>query len=640
MVQGAGAPGAGALSMLLPDRSMRRLFTPLIAAFLAFAPPALAQTTTANKGLTLPVVGSSVNIWGGILNNDLQNIDSALGGSALIAITGNTTLLPSPLLQNTNYTFTGTISSLAAITFPAYSGSIIVKNATTGGYAITVGVAGSGTQVTIPNGQTVVMWSDGANFNSPFVAGMTVGAVAASGSGTEYTFQDHSNLVFYAGNSAGTVLPSAAINGGFASNTAGSECGDIDFPIYISGAPSIIAMNGCVGGHPSFTPSAGSTWNLGGIGQSWWNEYVQAIYDEGGNVIAQPSNYSDGFFQNYSLMAGQITGSVGTGAAFYDSLGNLMAEMDASPSGASVNHVELFSQVTGAFPSVQAKCGDAHCALQIIGQGDLGVIILPPMGGSGGLRVGAALAEEGSGAINAGTGLWVANNQAVAGQGQFVGVFGAIAATAGNVGELIAVNCPNTGGNTVSFTNGSANIASANTPPVGCPVTLTDAGGSLPTNFATATNYYVVSSVPATSFQVAVLPGGTAIVAGSAGSGVPSAGYSAIETSAGVTVLAGINLTNGDWDCNAAKYWIPATGTTSTVQKAAITTSSNTMPVEPHTSMVDLEVAFPASLPQNILMGPTRFLLATPTEVYLLSQPTFAVSTATGDGELRCRRTH
>lgn len=76
---------------------------------------------------------------------------------------------------------------------------------------------------------------------------------------------------------------------------------------------------------------------------------------------------------------------------------------------------------------------------------------------------------------------------------------------------------------TATFTNGSANIGwTAHGFSVGQAVFFTTSG-TLPTNFtagsATTNNYYVVSVPDANTIQVAATPGGTAITAGSAGTG-------------------------------------------------------------------------------------------------------------------------
>lgn len=71
----------------------------------------------------------------------------------------------------------------------------------------------------------------------------------------------------------------------------------------------------------------------------------------------------------------------------------------------------------------------------------------------------------------------------------------------------------------VTFSNGSAVITGTNTLNVGCALTFTTTGG-LPTNFATATTYFVIATgLTSGQFEVAATIGGSAISAGSAGSG-------------------------------------------------------------------------------------------------------------------------
>lgn len=88
------------------------------------------------------------------------------------------------------------------------------------------------------------------------------------------------------------------------------------------------------------------------------------------------------------------------------------------------------------------------------------------------------------------------------------------------VGDTFATT--NTASGTATFTNGSANItytiAAGN---LGAPVYFTTSG-TLPTNFSANTIYYVVSN-SGTVITVAATPGGSAIVAGSAGTGTQTA---------------------------------------------------------------------------------------------------------------------
>ena len=77
-------------------------------------------------------------------------------------------------------------------------------------------------------------------------------------------------------------------------------------------------------------------------------------------------------------------------------------------------------------------------------------------------------------------------------------------------------------GGTVTFSNGSSTITyttgSNDHLAIGNVVNFTTTG-TLPTNFSASTNYYVVSVPSSTTFTVSATQGGTAISAGSAGSG-------------------------------------------------------------------------------------------------------------------------
>jgi hypothetical protein len=96
---------------------------------------------------------------------------------------------------------------------------------------------------------------------------------------------------------------------------------------------------------------------------------------------------------------------------------------------------------------------------------------------------------------------------------------------------------------TATFTNASANIGWTNTLSVGQPVYFTNAGGGLPTNFTSGTVYYVIATgLSGTNIQVAATPGGTAITAGSAGTGTQT-GHAA------ASYLLSISRVNG-----GAKY--------------------------------------------------------------------------------------
>jgi hypothetical protein len=117
---------------------------------------------TPAKNLTQPLVGGDNNAWGGLLNTNLSLIDTALGGTLALSISGNTTLNTTQI-ENTGYEFTGALTGTVTITWPNFAGMAVIQNGTSGGFSITCGISG-GASVTVLNGETVSIWSDGTNF--------------------------------------------------------------------------------------------------------------------------------------------------------------------------------------------------------------------------------------------------------------------------------------------------------------------------------------------------------------------------------------------------------------------------------------------------------------------------------------------
>jgi hypothetical protein len=122
---------------------------------------------------------------------------------------------------------------------------------------------------------------------------------------------------------------------------------------------------------------------------------------------------------------------------------------------------------------------------------------------------------------------------------QLLSVQSVVAGTAGNVagqnftitgsqgvgsgagGSLIFQVAPagSTATFTVTFTNGSATISGTGLPATAGTAVAFTTTGALPTNFAINTTYFVLAGSTSTAITVAATAGGTAIVAGSAGSG-------------------------------------------------------------------------------------------------------------------------
>lgn len=207
----------------------------------------------------------------------------------------------------------------------------------------------------------------------------------------------------------------------------------------------------------------------------------------------------------------------------------------------------------------------------------------------------------------------------------------------GKIGELCSV-VTTTGAGTATFTNGSANIGwVTNTPVVGAAVSFTTSGG-LPTNFAVSTVYYVVSVV-STTVQVSATPNGTAIVAGSAGTGTQTGSQGVILAASGTTNIAYLLLSAGDWRCSANVNFNPNGATTVTVENAAITSVSNTG-VSNGTLGADSSAPNPAAGKgvQSLPTGDFDFAISTPTLLYTVAGGTFATNVLIVSGTMACRR--
>lgn len=115
--------------------------------------------------------GEQAGVWGNTTNTNWQLIEQAVAGVQTITMT------------NANYTLTnlngvldearnmvlviqGTNSGIYQVIAPLNQPKMyVVSNQTTGGYAITIG-ASSGSVVSIPNGTTAQVYTDGTNFFS------------------------------------------------------------------------------------------------------------------------------------------------------------------------------------------------------------------------------------------------------------------------------------------------------------------------------------------------------------------------------------------------------------------------------------------------------------------------------------------
>jgi len=227
----------------------------------------MTEPVTPNKGFTVPNTGDLLNAWGGPINTNFTNIDTALAGSQSIALTsGGTVTMTAAQAQFLATNLTGALSANSIFQVPQVGGFYLLNNASTGGYAVTC-------QTGAALGATVTLL---AGWNGVFTDGTNVYLVPQSITGNAATATTATQVKGNVYDSAGHLIISStppAIDIGFGTS------------------PSIIAHNTAA---------------------------FQVIVGTGGTdssgVLTMPTAY-DGWIcsvQTYPVVAGQHTINIGS----------------------------------------------------------------------------------------------------------------------------------------------------------------------------------------------------------------------------------------------------------------------------------------------------------------------------------------
>jgi hypothetical protein len=145
--------------------------------------------------------GDEAGQWGTITNNNFgsatpgtyRGFEQAIGGRADVTMSSTTitlSLTDSNAAQDARALYlnlSGTPGGAADLVVPALQKSYLVKNGTTGGYAVTIKVTGQ-TGVSIPNGKTVWVYNNGTDVVTAVdhIPSLTLGAalpIASGGTG-------------------------------------------------------------------------------------------------------------------------------------------------------------------------------------------------------------------------------------------------------------------------------------------------------------------------------------------------------------------------------------------------------------------------------------------------------------------------
>ena len=163
----------------------------------------MASTYSTSLRIQLIGTGDQSGVWGTSTNNNLGTlIEQAITNVGSITLSGSTYTLSSyngitDESRNAVLVFSGSLGAPCTVIAPAVPKTYIVRNATTGGQTVVMSV-GVGSTVTIPNGQTFIVYSDGSNFYS--ASNYNAGSVAITGGtidGTTIGGTTPSNGSFY-----------------------------------------------------------------------------------------------------------------------------------------------------------------------------------------------------------------------------------------------------------------------------------------------------------------------------------------------------------------------------------------------------------------------------------------------------------
>lgn len=173
----------------------------------------MATTYSPNLRLSLIGTGEQQGTWGGITNTNLGTLlEEAIGGYLSVAVTnGADTVLSatdgaSDQSRNMVLNLTGTLTATRNVICPAIDKLYVVKNATTGGFAVTFKVSGQ-TGVSIPNGSTYFLYVDGTDarqINGSIAAqnadnvSITGGSIVTNASSLSIRDSDGSHIMSFA----------------------------------------------------------------------------------------------------------------------------------------------------------------------------------------------------------------------------------------------------------------------------------------------------------------------------------------------------------------------------------------------------------------------------------------------------------
>ena len=152
----------------------------------------MPSSFTTSLRLTLPATGENSGSWGNLVNTGITDlVDASIAGYAAVTMTdADYTLITVNGLPDEArkmlLNISGTLTAARNVICPTASKLYFVKNATTGGFAITLKTS-AGTGISIPNSRSMVLMCDGTNVREATDFTTTVNATNISATNITYT---------------------------------------------------------------------------------------------------------------------------------------------------------------------------------------------------------------------------------------------------------------------------------------------------------------------------------------------------------------------------------------------------------------------------------------------------------------------
>jgi len=210
-------------------------------------------TYTGNLKLALPTTGTEAGTWGDVVNQQITALlDQSVSGT--VSLTSMT---------NADYTLTNgngsspnearymalsvpstlTLTAARNIIVPTSSKAYIIRNLTTGGFAVTLKTS-AGTGISVPNGKTMILYCDGTNVidGTDYFTSIATGNLSYTG-----TLTGGTGIVNIG---SGQVYKDASGNVGIGTSSPGTKLELNDGSYYMRFAPAAegsILVNGATG---------------------------------------------------------------------------------------------------------------------------------------------------------------------------------------------------------------------------------------------------------------------------------------------------------------------------------------------------------------------------------------------------------